>query len=57
MERITRGIKKDWAELWDKKTGRLYRIVYSPFTREHDKVCEGFILPEYYKDIKIIWTT
>ena len=53
---MDKNIKKDWAELWDKKTGQLIRIVYSPYTKEHDKVCECFILPEYYKDVRIRWT-
>ena len=48
--------KKDWAELYDKRTGSLIRIVYAPFTRDNKQLIKDWILPEFYNDVRVIRT-
>lgn len=48
--------KKVWAEIKEKRTHRLLRIIYNPYGKTRKQIIEDWILPEYWKDCYVVFT-
>ena len=47
---------KVWAEIKEKKTKRLIRIIYNPYNKPRKDIIKDWIVPEAQKDCYVVLT-